>query len=102
MAEPDPAKFDALMGRLVGDLGAAFSGTLVVLGDRLGSSVAKSVSWASRTTVAEAHCRPKGESAEIGVPGFIAAWPKWLATSDEDENDVSLRSRLRAACHPKP
>lgn len=36
MPEPDLAKLDVLVGRLVGDLGAAFSGALVVLGDQLG------------------------------------------------------------------
>jgi SAM-dependent methyltransferase len=33
---PDPEKLNALMGRLLGDLGAAATGALVVLGDRLG------------------------------------------------------------------
>lgn len=33
---PDPEKLNALMGRLVGDLGAALTGALVLLGDRLG------------------------------------------------------------------
>lgn len=36
MREPDLQKLDALVGRLVGDVGAAVSGALVVLGDRLG------------------------------------------------------------------
>ncbi|MFT3727730.1 MAG: class I SAM-dependent methyltransferase [Terricaulis sp.] len=36
MAAPDPEKLNALMGRLVGDLGAIASGALVLLGDRLG------------------------------------------------------------------
>jgi SAM-dependent methyltransferase len=36
MREPDGEKLDALMGRLVGDLGACFSAALVTLGDRLG------------------------------------------------------------------
>jgi len=33
---PDPKKLDALMGKLVGDLGATLSGVLVLLGDHLG------------------------------------------------------------------
>jgi len=33
---PDMDKLNALVGKLVGDLGAAFTGALVVLGDRLG------------------------------------------------------------------
>ena len=33
---PDPEKLNALMGKLVGDLGAALTGALVVLGDELG------------------------------------------------------------------
>lgn len=36
MREPDMQKLDALVGRLVGDLGAAVSGALVVLGDHVG------------------------------------------------------------------
>ena len=36
MREPDVQKLDALVGRLVGDLGAAVSGVLVTLGDHLG------------------------------------------------------------------
>lgn len=36
MHEPDLQKLDTLVGRLVGDVGAAVSGALVVLGDRLG------------------------------------------------------------------
>ncbi|HEX5377285.1 MAG TPA: class I SAM-dependent methyltransferase [Phenylobacterium sp.] len=36
MREPDMEKVDALVGRLVGDLGATVSAALVVLGDRLG------------------------------------------------------------------
>ncbi len=36
MAAPDPARLEAFMGRMVGDLGAIASGALVLLGDRLG------------------------------------------------------------------
>jgi SAM-dependent methyltransferase len=36
MAAPDPEKLNALVGRLVSDLGAVASGALVLLGDRLG------------------------------------------------------------------
>jgi SAM-dependent methyltransferase len=36
MSEPDPDKLNAFMGKLVGDLGAAASGALVVIGDKLG------------------------------------------------------------------
>jgi ubiquinone/menaquinone biosynthesis C-methylase UbiE len=36
MREPDMGKLDALMGKLVGDLGASLSAALIVLGDRLG------------------------------------------------------------------
>lgn len=36
MREIDSQKLDALVGRMVGDLGACVSGALVVLGDRLG------------------------------------------------------------------
>ena len=33
---PDPEKLNALMGKLVGDLGAALTGALVLLGNELG------------------------------------------------------------------
>jgi hypothetical protein len=33
---PDQNKLNALLGRMVGDLGAVATGALVVLGDRLG------------------------------------------------------------------
>jgi len=36
MKSPDPEKLNALMGRLVGDLGAIATGALVLLGDKLG------------------------------------------------------------------
>ncbi|TAX90233.1 class I SAM-dependent methyltransferase [Rhizobium leguminosarum] len=36
MRGPDMQKLDALVGRLVGDVGAAMSGALVVLGDKVG------------------------------------------------------------------
>jgi 2-polyprenyl-3-methyl-5-hydroxy-6-metoxy-1,4-benzoquinol methylase len=36
MAQPDQEKLNALLGRMVGDLGAIGTGALVVLGDRLG------------------------------------------------------------------
>ena len=36
MRQPDPQKLDALVGRLVGDVGACVTGSLIVLGDQLG------------------------------------------------------------------
>src|SRR5215475_11433500 len=36
MPAPNPEKLNALMGRLVGDLGAIATGALVLLGDKLG------------------------------------------------------------------
>lgn len=36
MRVPDPEKLDALVGRLVGEVGASVTGALIVLGDRLG------------------------------------------------------------------
>lgn len=36
MREADPQKLDALVGRLVGDVGASITGALIVLGDQLG------------------------------------------------------------------
>lgn len=36
MRAADPQKLDALVGRLVGDVGASVTGALIVLGDQLG------------------------------------------------------------------
>jgi SAM-dependent methyltransferase len=36
MPQADPQKLDALVGRLVGDVGASITGALIVLGDQLG------------------------------------------------------------------
>ncbi|MGN6209386.1 class I SAM-dependent methyltransferase [Asticcacaulis sp.] len=36
MRQPDPQKLDALVGRMVGELGAAVTGATVLLGDQLG------------------------------------------------------------------
>ena len=36
MRTPDTEKLNALVGRLVGDLGASITGALIVLGDRVG------------------------------------------------------------------
>ena len=36
MREPNPDKLNDLMGKLVGDLGAAIAGAGILLGDRLG------------------------------------------------------------------
>lgn len=36
MRQSDPQKLDALVGRLVGDMGACVTGSLIVLGDQLG------------------------------------------------------------------
>src|SRR3954466_11484102 len=34
--QPDPAKLDAFMGKMLGDMGAAASAALVLIGDKLG------------------------------------------------------------------
>ena len=36
MREPNPDKLNELVGKLVGDLGAAIAGASILLGDRLG------------------------------------------------------------------
>lgn len=36
MREPDPVRLDSFLGKMVGDMGAAASASLVILGDRLG------------------------------------------------------------------
>ncbi len=63
-AQPDPAKLEAFMGKMVGDMGAANGGALVVLGERLGlykalarSGPATSQELADRTGTHERYVR---------------------------------------------
>ena len=35
-AEPDPERLDGFLGKMIGDLGAAVSASLVLIGDHLG------------------------------------------------------------------
>lgn len=55
MSQVDQEKLDAFLGKMVGDLGAAASGALVVLGDRLGLFAA--MRSAGRTSAAELAAR---------------------------------------------
>lgn len=64
MRQPDPQKLDALVGRLVGDVGACVTGSLIVLGDQLGLYKAMgdgkpvtAAELASRTGVKERYLR---------------------------------------------
>jgi SAM-dependent methyltransferase len=64
MRQPDPQKLDALVGRLVGDVGACVTGSLIVLGDQLGLYKAMgdgkpvtAADLASRTGVKERYVR---------------------------------------------
>ncbi len=78
---PDPEKLNALMGRLVGDLGASMTGALILLGDRLGlykamadgkPSTAKSL--ASKTKLNERYVREwLSAQAAAGLVDYDAA-----------------------------
>lgn len=49
MREPDSARLESFMGKMVGDMGAAATASLVVLGDRLGlyRALAEGGPWTS-------------------------------------------------------
>jgi len=72
--EPDAAKLDALMGRMVGDLGAAASIALAMLGDRLGIFKAM------------ADCKPTTPAALARKTGlherYLREWLAAMAAAD--------------------
>ncbi len=74
MREPDMQKVDALVGRLIGDVGAAVSGALVVLGDDLGLF----------KSMADGKPRNSSElSKETGIKErYIREWLSALAAAD--------------------
>lgn len=74
MREPDMQKLDNLVGRLVGDLGAAMSGALVVLGDDVGLFAA----------MADGDPRTAGVLAkETGIrERYVREWLSAMAAAD--------------------
>jgi len=98
-AAPDPAKLEAFMGKMVGDMGAANGGALVVLGERLGlykalarSGPATSQELADRTGTHERYVREwLSAQAAAGYVEFDGAASRFfmspeqvMALADED------------------
>ena len=74
MREPDMQKLDTLVGRLVGDVGAAVTGALVVLGDQVG--IFREMANGEPVTVAEL-------AAKTGVKErYLREWLSAQAAAD--------------------
>lgn len=87
MREPDMQKLDALIGGLVGDVGASVSGALVVLGDRLGLFKA----MADGTPVTPEELAEKTGLKERYLREWLSAQAAaGYVTYDEDEDNFSL------------
>lgn len=69
MREPDPARLESFMGKMVGDMGAAATASLVILGDRLG--LYKALADAGPSTSAE--LANKTDTHERNVREWLAA-----------------------------
>ena len=98
-AEPDPAKLEAFMGKMVGDMGAANGGALVVLGERLGlykalarGGPATAQQLAERTGTHERYVREwlSAQAAagyveyDAGAERFFMSPEQAMALADED------------------
>ena len=70
MKKPDPAKLDAFMGKMLGDIGAAMTGTLVVIGDKLG--LYKALAESGPLTSGELARRTGTASQVMLATGFVA------------------------------
>lgn len=95
---PDPDKLQAFMGKMVGDMSAAISGALVVLGDRLGLyralaeiGPASSQDLANRTGLAERYIREW--LAAQAASGFVDYDPAGDAFSMSPEQAMALADR---------
>ena len=67
MRESDPQKLDALVGRLVGDVGACVTGSLIVLGDQLG--LYKAMADGEPVTAAELASRTGADTGTARLTG---------------------------------
>lgn len=103
MREPDMQKLDELVGRLVGDVGAAMSGALVVLGDQVGiframaDGTPRSVAdLAARTDVRERYLREwLSAQAAAGYVTYDAEKDQFSLTAEQamvfaDENSPAF------------
>lgn len=101
--QPDPAKLEALMGKMVGDMGAAISAPLIVLGDKLGLYKALSQSGpldadglAKKTGTTERYVREwLNAQAAAGYVQYDAAAGKYSMTPEQaavfaDENSPTF------------
>jgi SAM-dependent methyltransferase len=86
----DPAKLEQFLGRMVGDMGAAMSAALVVLGDRLGlykalaKDPASSAELAERTGFAERYLREwLAAQAAAGYVSYDTAAKRFHMTPEQ-------------------
>src|SRR3546814_17186338 len=83
-AQPDPAKLEAFMGKMVGDMGAANGGALVILGERLG--LYKALAEGGRATSRELADR-------TGLPErYVRDWLSAKAAAGSVEYDAEVRT----------
>ncbi len=87
---PDPQKLDAFLGKVVGDVGAAMSSALVVLGDRLGlyralaKSPATAPELARRAEIAERYAKEwLNAQAAAGYVQYDAATAQYPLTPEQ-------------------
>jgi hypothetical protein len=84
MREPDMQKLDALMGRMLGDVGAAVSGAMVLLGDNLG--LFKAMADGEPMTTAEL-------AAKAGIKErYVREWLSAVAAADYVAYDEATAS----------
>src|ERR1051326_1912731 len=87
----DPAKLEAFMGKMLADMGAAASGALVVIGDKLGlyKALAEAgplapADLAARTSTAERYVREwLAAQAAAGYVEYDAANGKYSMTPEQ-------------------
>lgn len=103
---PDPAKLEAFMGKMVGDMGAAMSGSLVITGAKLGlykalaeGGPATSADLAERTGIDERYAREwLSAQAASGFVDYDEAADRFSMNPEQqmaladDESPVSVAS----------
>lgn len=89
--QPDPAKLQAFMGKMLGDMGAAASAALVVIGDKLGlykaladSGPSTSASLASKTGTTERYVREwLAAQAAAGYVNYDASAERYSVSPEQ-------------------
>ncbi len=103
--EADPAKLEAFMGKLVGDMSAAMSGPLVIIGAKLGlyraladAGPSTAVELAGRTGLTERYVREwlAGQAAS----GYVEYDPVRARFSLSPEQAMGSPTRIRRSMSP--